>query len=349
MMSTARSRARRVLGSVILVLAAIGFALPASAEGGDDDCPTWLPDFKCDRKARFDGMVQPMSMPFIFEDPFITTGANLVGIWNRAKENGDFQEADIGVLALQLRVALTDRLALIATKDGFTMINYDTKIRDIQGAPPSRAAVLPDDSGFMNMTLGFKYAMIVDEENRFILSPAIRYEIPLGNDEVLQGHGDGIFIPSASFAWGPVDNLNFIGGLGGHVPVNSDKQSTNLFYNMHVQYNVLDWLVPFVELSGIHWTNSGNGKMKLNTGKNLGVDLPLSTAQAALRTGPFEGAEVANLGSERMRGEDLLTMAWGLRFPVADQLVLGISYERGLAGRDNLFDQRITTMATFEY
>lgn len=348
-MSMARPRTT-LRGFSVLTLVTASLVLGAGASQAEEECPTWFPDFRCDRQARFDKMVQPMSMPYLFEDPFITTGANLVGIWNQTKENGDFQEINLGVLALQLRVAITDKLAFIATKDGFTMIDQDTKISDIQGAPSSdNRAVLRDETGFMNMTLGFKYAMIVDEESRFILSPAIRYEIPLGNDEVFQGRGDGIFIPSASFAWGPIDNLNFIGGLGGNVPVNSDKQSTNLFYNMHVQYHVLDWLVPFVEVSGMHWTNSGNGKTKLNTGKNLGTDLTLSQAQAALRTGPFEVAEIANIGSEKMRGENLVTMAWGLRFPLDDRLVLGISYERGLGGRDMLFDQRVTTMATFEY
>jgi hypothetical protein len=328
-------RASRVLPLVFALLVGAG---ASQAEG--EECPTWLPDFRCDRQARFDRMVQPMTMPYLFEDPFITTGANLVGIWHETKETGNFQQAQIGILALQLRLALTDKLAFIATKDGFAMIDYDTKISDVPALaqPNNNASVLPDDNGFMNMTVGFKYAMIEDEEQRFILSPAIRYEIPLGNDEVLQGRGDGIFIPSASFAWGPLDNLNLIGGMGGNVPVNSDKQSTNLFYNMHVQYFVLDWLVPFVEVSGVHWTNSGNGRTKLNTSKNLGVDLPLSTAQAALNTGSFEGAEVANIGSQGMRGENLVTMAWGLRFPLDDCLVFGISYERALTGRDNLYD-----------
>lgn len=339
--------ASRSLSIVRLVLPLV-LALPAAAE---EACPTWFPDFRCDRQARFEGFTQPMSMPYIFEDPFITTGANLVGIWHGTRENGDFQETQVGILALQLRVAVTDELAFIATKDGFAMFDYDTKVRDVGALaqPANRAAVLPDDQGFMNMTVGFKYAMIEDEESRFILSPAIRYEIPLGNDEVLQGHGDGIFIPSASFGWGPVDRLNLIGGLGGHVPVNSDKQSTNLFYNLNVQYRLLDRLVPFMELSGVHWTNSGNGKLKLNTAKNLGSDLSVSAAQGALRTGGFEGAEVANLGSPKMRGENLLTLAWGLRVPLDDRLALGVSYERAVAGRDHFFDQRVTAMATFEY
>jgi hypothetical protein len=322
------------------------FASASQAEG--EECGEWFPDLNCERKARFDNTYMPMSMPYIFEDPFITTGANLVGIYHRSAENGALQPANVGVLALQLRVAITDKLALIATKDGLTFMDHDTKVRDIAGGP-NRTAILQDDVGFMNMTLGLKYAMIVDEENRFILSPAIRYEIPLGNDEVFQGRGDGIFIPSATFLWGAVENLNIIGGMGGQVPVDSNKESTSLFYNLHVQYVLAEMFVPFMEMSGLHWTNSGNGGLKLNTSKALGSDIRLDTAQSVLRTGGFEGAEVANLGSKSVKGDDLVTLAWGFRVPVTEQLVFGLSYERAVAGRDNFYDQRVTAMATFEY
>ncbi len=346
-----KGRARPGYGLMLIAfVATLGLANGAAhAEAESENCPTWLPDFRCERKARFDGMVQPMSMPYLFEDPFITTGANLVGIWHQFPENGGLQRSDVGVLALQLRLALTDKLAFIATKDGFMMIDHQTKVSDITGNPADRASVLKDDTGFMNMTIGFKYAMIEDEDNRFILSPAIRYEIPLGNDEVFQGRGDGIFIPSASFAWGPVDRLNLIGSLGGQIPVDSSKESTSLFYNLNVQYVVAEMLVPFIEVSGTSWTNSGDGRLKLNTSKSLGTDVTLNTAQAALRTGRFEGADVANLGSQGMRGKNLVTMAWGVRVPLDERLVLGLSYERAVQGSKNLFDQRVTAMATFEY
>ena len=57
-----------------------GFAPAASALEGET-CPTWFPDFRCKRSGRFDGFVAPIQMPYLFEDPFITTGAQLVGIY----------------------------------------------------------------------------------------------------------------------------------------------------------------------------------------------------------------------------------------------------------------------------
>ena len=343
----------RTLHGCAALCVTVTLGLLAGTARAEEDCSTWLPDFdsQCDRKARFDDFVQPMSMPYLFEDPFITTGANLVGIWHGTADNGNFQAGYAGVLALQLRVAITDKLAFIATKDGFLMHRPDTKVSDIGVIPGTnpRAAVLRDENAFLNATIGFKYALIEDPENNFILSPALRYEIPMGQDEVFQGRGDGVFIPSATFAWAPVSGLHLIGGLGGQIPVDTTKESTSLFYNMHVQVTLFDRIVPFIELSGITWTNSGNGKMSLNTSKALGADVTLSQAQAALGASRFEGADVFNLGSRGIAGESLITTAWGLRIPLDDHVVLGVSYERALHGDKNLFDQRVTAMATYEY
>jgi hypothetical protein len=321
-------------------------ALPAVA-ASDDSCPTWVPDLKCDRQGRYEGFVMPMSMPYLFEDPFITTGANLVGMFHTVDDRRNFKGADIGVLALQLRLAITDKLAFIATKDGFLMYRPDTKISDVPALadPTNNKQLQSDEDAFLNATIGFKYAMIEIPEENFILTPAIRYEIPLGNDEVFQGRGDGVFIPSATAAWGRGD-FHVIAGLGGQIPVDSEMESTSLFYNLHLDYALFEKLVPFVELSGIHWTNSGNGGLNLNT--NLG-DVPLDAAQGLLNTGSFEGADVANLGSRSIKGQNLLTMAWGVRVPLDDHTSLGLSYERGLSGKKHFFEQRVTAMATYEF
>lgn len=335
---------------VRILLVAILFALVAPVSATAEECPTFLPDFGCERDGRFDGFVQPMSMPYLFEDPFITTGANLVGIWHGMKKNGALDPGYAGVLALQLRLAITDRLAFIATKDGFMMFRPDTK-QSAAGVVGARARrqLLADEDAFLNATAGFKYALIVDRENDFILSPAVRYEIPLGNDEVFQGKGDGIFIPSVSMAWG-LDDFHVIAGVGGQVALDRDRDSTSIFYNVHLDYALTDYLIPFVEVNATHWTDAGDGTMKLNTAGTLtGSDLTLAQAQGALGTGSFEGADVANLGSRGVAKEELVTMAWGVRIPLDDHVMLGLSYERGLTGRKHLFQQRVTAMATFEY
>ena len=315
-----------------------------------EECPTWLPDFRCERQARFEGFVQPMSMPYLFEDPFITTGANLVGIWHDFDKTGDFDAGYAGVLALQLRVALTDKLAFIATKDGFMMFRPDTKISDVPalGQPTNDRQLLSDEDAFLNATVGFKYALIELPDQNFILTPAIRYEIPLGNDEVFQGHGDGLIIPSMSMAWG-LDNFHVIAGVGGEAAIDRDRDSSSIFYNLHLDYAVAERFVPFFEVNATHWVNSGDGSLPINTNGSLGTEVTLNTAQAVLRTGAFEGADVVNVGSRGIAGDELVTLAYGLRMPLDDHVSLGVSYEHAVTGEKNLFKQRVTAMATFEY
>ena len=62
-----------------------------------------------------------------------------------------------------------------------------------------------------------------------------------------------------------------------------------------------------------------------------------------------EGADVANLGSSGMAGESLITMAWGVRVPFRNGLSFGFSYERALSQRQDIFEQRATWMASYDF
>jgi hypothetical protein len=63
----------------------------------------------------------------------------------------------------------------------------------------------------------------------------------------------------------------------------------------------------------------------------------------------FEGADVANLGSSGMAGEDLITMAWGVRVPFRNGISAGFSYERVLSQRQDIFEQRATWMLAYDF
>ena len=64
-------------------------------------------------------------------------------------------------------MALTERLGLIATKDGYTILKFDN--------------VLSDSDGFENISLGFKYALLSRPESEEIISFGIKYETPTGS------------------------------------------------------------------------------------------------------------------------------------------------------------------------
>ena len=344
-----RTRGRETKRVLSFFLFSLCLAVPASASG--DRCDGFFPDFTCDqREARPAGHVAPMSMPYLFEDPYINTELNLVGIYHNFSSDSIFDGGEAGVIALQARLAITDRLAFIATKDGYMFMRNDNTLLD-------------NEEGFMDISAGLKYAVIDDREAGLIVSPSLRYEVPLGNDGVFQGTGKGVIIPAISVGYGP-NLIHLIAGLGAQLAVDGDKDTSSLFYNLHVDQafpmdfiSGADFIVPFIELNGITYLDSGDGKSTIETDAGR---LPIGVAQGILhgagngftnptadRTG--EGADVANLGSSGMAGETIITMAWGIRVPFKNGISTGISYERALSQREDIFEQRFTIMVSYNF
>jgi len=294
-------------------------------------CPTFFPDFRCEREARYPGFIAPISAPFLFEEPFITTGLSAWYIYHEFPNSSALDGGHLNAMALQARVAITERLAFIATKDGYVWNDPGQNLLD-------------NEQGFLNIAAGFKYALVDMREDNFILTPALRVEIPVGSRDVYSGYGDGIFIPSVSSAWGIAD-FHVMGSLGGQVPFDMDDQSTQLFYNLHLDYALFSHFVPLVELNGYHWTRSGEGNLPIQTD----VRLRLSTVQTALGTGPFEGVDLVNLGSQGVTGNDIVTFAAGARIPITKHVSFGAVYEFPLTSREDIFDQRVTANLMLEF
>lgn len=348
--STRLRSVARLLAAVLALATLSGVGLSTRVAQAED-CDRFLPDFTCDdREARPEGHVAPMSMPYLFEDPYITTEINLVGIYHNFPSDSIFQGGEAGVIAIQARLALTDKLAFIATKDGYTFLRPDNGPLGVH---------VQDGDGFMDITVGFKYAAYEDKSQNLIVTPSFRYEIPLGNDDVFQGRGDGVAIPAVSVGWGP-DAWHVIADLGAQIAADGDKDSSSIFYNFHVDHAFesdwipgADFIVPFIELNGISYVDSGDGSTTVNL--DGAGRVPLSVAQDVLygagitadRRG--EGADVVNLGSKGMAGEDIVTMAWGIRVPFRNGISTGVSYERVLSQRQDIFEQRFTAMVSYTF
>lgn len=303
-------------------------------------CPTWFPDFSCDRAQRFDGFVMPGTAPYLFEEPFATTGVYLWGVWHEFPTASAFRGGDAEIVALAARVAITDRLSFIATEDGYAWRHPDNPI-------------LPSTSGFMDLAAGFKYAAVVMPEDQFILTPVLRFKFPTGTRRVYEGNGDGAVLPSLSVGKGFGD-LHLLGDIGVEIPFNNAESSSMIWYNVHADYAVTPWLSPFVELNGYSYVHDGNGNLpiRLNqaTAGQLGVDrVDLNTAQALLGTGGFEGLDVTNLGSRGVASSTVITGAIGVRIPLPGNVSLSAAWEAPLTTTRYIFRQRVTTNLSYEF
>jgi hypothetical protein len=318
----------RVASVTLAVLA----AAPA-ARALPPECPLLLPDFRCGRHGRYDGFVPPMMHPYLFEDPFITTGLNAVGIWHEFPGDSLLDSGHLWAAALQARVALTDRIALIATKDGW--VDFEPGLH-----------LLDNRRGFADLGFGVKVAAIDRPDIPFILTPALRFEMTQGSQDVLQGNGDGQIIPSVSAAWGR-DRLHVIGNVGMDIAIDPDANSTFLFYHLHVDYAVHRFLVPFIEVGGMTYTDGGDGSTKVRL--RGGDEVPLGVAQSLLGQDPEEGYDYANLGSRSMAGHTVAAAAVGVRVPIHKHVIFGASWEAPITPSRDVLSQRASAQLTIEY
>jgi hypothetical protein len=299
-------------------------SLPAAAD--EAKCDGLLPDFRCERQARYDGFVAPLSMPYVFEDPFATTGLSAHYIWHEFPDQSITAGGSATVYALQIRVALTDRLSLIATQDGYMQFRPDLALLD------------DHEAGWMNWMAGVKYSLIELPEERFILSPSLRYQAAQGSSDVLAGNGNGIWLPGVSFGWGP-GPVRILGSVVAELPVNGRDNSSPLFWNLHVAWPLPLGFTPLVELNGIHIMSDGDGEMPVQLVN--GAEIPIQTAFEALGVEPEEGNDVLNFGSQGVDGNDIVSFTVGARMQLMREVSLGVGWEHPVTRRKDLLQNRL--------
>ncbi len=317
-------------GSIVFV--SFLMVLHGAAAAAADDCPTWFPDLRCEREARWEGFRKPIVAPYLFEDPFVTTGASLYYIHHDFPDRSALGGGEAHVAALQLRLALTERLGFVATKDGYVWLRPELPLLD-------------DEEGWMNLGAGLKYILWEDRERPLMFSGIARVEIDSGSSDVLQGQGSGVGLFSVSSAWGP-GSFSVMGDLGLQLAF-SGKQSSSVFYHLYAGYALAKKITPFVQVSGLRWFNDGDGSLPVDL--NIGVTLPIETVTSVLGVERFEGADVLNLGSNGVDNLDLITVAGGVHFALTDRLTLSLAYERPVTEPKGIFKQRFTSNLTVEF
>lgn len=266
--------------------------------------------------AGLDGFVSPVSNPTLFEDPRVTTEVRPIFVYHEISDQFVSQGGNAKVGAVQLRLAITDRLGFIATKDGYVWLE------------PER--VLPRKNGWANLAFGLKYNFLRDENWGVLGSGGLRYEVPSGDKDVFQGRGDGLLNPFLSAAWAH-NGLHVLGYTGGRLPI-SGNDTTFWDTSLHVDY-AISRFYPLIEVNWIH---------ALDGGRRLPIDQ--------------EGFDFFNLGARHASGRGVVTQVYGFRYRLIDDVSVsdrvggidfGVAYETPLTDREDLFAWRVTTDLVF--
>ncbi len=247
--------------------------------------------------------ISPVANPIFAEDPIIRSEIRPIFAYHRIDPGFITGDGSAELYALQLRYAITDRLAFIATQDGY----FDIHLKN--GA---------NLNGWMDLAAGFKYALIDDVADQFILTPGFTFHIPTGSKEVFQGRGDGewnLFL-AAEKGFG---DLHLQTDVGIRLPNNGDTQSAIFHFSAMADYYVCQYFIPFVVANGFNVVSSG---------KNLPIN--------------SEGYDVINFGSSQAGGTTQMTVGGGFRSRLTKNIDLGIAYEKSVLTPAGLTDDRFT-------
>ncbi len=247
--------------------------------------------------------ISPVANPIFFEDPVIRSEVRPIFAYHRISDDFVTGGGEAFLYALQLRYAITDRLAFIATQDGYFDIQLDS------GA---------ELKGWMDLAAGLKYSLIDDKEDQFILTPGFTFHIPTGSEEVFQGRGSGEWNVFVSAEKG-FNDLHLMGNVGVRIPNDSSEQSTMLHYSLMLDYHVTDLFIPFIVANG--WT-------VLADGNGLGIN--------------SEGYDVINFGSSKSSGTTQMTIGGGFRSRLTKNIDFGVAYEKAVLSPEGLTDDRFT-------
>jgi len=248
---------------------------------------------------------RPVGSPLYFEDPFINSDLRFIYLWHDIAKKSQLRGGELNVWALQARLALTDRLQFIATSNNVSHLT---------------GPIINDDTGYDDLAVGLKYALLVDHDSDFLLSSGLRWKLSNGHAGVLQGNVDELS-PFFS-AYKGCGKWNFLGDVVGRLPMEEDKGNYVLSWDGHVDYELFKNFFPLFEVHGLHYLSNADR-------------LPLDVG----------GLDYGNIGSHYVAGHSVFWGGIGFRWNIVEHVSWGAVWEFPMQSTSNndIFDQRVTT------
>lgn len=257
----------------------------------------------------FSDFISPMTNPLYFEDPRNLTEARF--IYAHHDLPGTLGGGDLDIVALQVRVKITERLSIVANKDGFIFAGSDA----------------PLDDGWADVGAGAKYLLYSDPELQQLVSAGLTFEIPGGSTRSLQGNGDGKFNLFLTGGAQLGDSYHWISAAGVRLPSNNAEETQMCYWSNHLdkQLRWNGWYV-FTELNWYHYLSSGQGGIP-------GIG----------------GLDFFNFGSTDVAGEDVVSAAFGLKYKPTVLSEVGIAYEIPVTDNRDVLQDRLTFDVILRY
>lgn len=228
-----------------------------------------------------DQFVAPVTSPYYNENSMITTDVRAWYVHH--KVNGDALGPDAAVndYALQLRVALTDSLQLVAYKDGYL---------DFDGGPSTE--------GWNDLAAGLKWQFLRDDESHLYAAVGAGYEFRTGESHALQNDSEYRLWASVDKGWGKFHGGATINWRGTTSGKDSDNGNSDVFsWHLRGDYRASEICSPVVEINGYHIASDSNTGVPLNGADVLNLG---ATSAGATITGGL-GVELRCGGNTAVR------------------------------------------------
>ena len=260
----------------------------------------------------FNDFISPMINFVHFEDPRTLTEVRPIYLYHNLPDRVGslgLPGGAVQLYAMQIRLALTERLSLIAVKDGYIVDNLkDGGLDELL------------DDGWAAVTAGLKYNVLRDTRRGRLASIGLTYEMPVGSRRALQDVGDGEFNLFLTGGCRMCDgNAHWLSAIGARIPVDNDIQTTSVHWSTHFDVRLTKTSYFVSEFAWWHWTDSAKN------GAPLGV----------------AGQDLFNLPSSNVTGNNLITKNFGLKYKPSSHTELGVAYEFPITGRDDIIKDRI--------
>ncbi len=251
--------------------------------------------------------ISPMTNPVFFEDPRTLSEIRFIAAHHQVPGTAPLAGGRINLVAAQIRAALTDRLSIVAAKDGYFWMSNDL---------PFAA-----NDGWADIAAGLKYNLWIADNYDAILSGGLSYELPVGSTQTLQGNGDGEFNLYGSYGMRVGDRSHFLTAAGFRLPVDSSAESQMFYWSGHLDRQICGSnFYVFGEANWYHYMSSG-------------------TAIPGL---PVGGLDLFNFGAGDVAGNDIVTCALGAKYKPTLWQEIGFAAEAPVTSREDVLDFRLT-------
>lgn len=289
-----------------------------AAATSESSHPAWVKNFEAEMWPGFltglpgyEDFVMPIGAFVYFEDPFITTDLRLKYVYHEIPSRSVLRGGQVHLIAAQIRVALSERLAFLAVKDGYSWVD---------------SHITPAGDGWNDITVGLKYAVHSNPEEQFLVSTGLRWEWVNGSTDAWQGGDSHELSPFVSMAKG-WDKWHFLGTVSGRIPTDRADANASVIWNLHLDYKLTETFRPLIEVHGTHWLTNADR-------------LPIGT----------DYLDVGSLGASKVAGRDFFSAGVGFRWQVQDNVSFGLTWEYPLEGTsEHLMQQRVTVSTVISF